>query len=337
MQKLTTRIEEYIKSLSPEELKVLFLKNFSDYSEIPEIFETELSLSEFICQCINNCYDDYVHYLKGEYHWNIARLIELDHAGMLHPKIEDKTPIAYSLYNAAKFFKDDEVITFLKKMGIRETFHDHFIDLNMVEDTLFGIVISGYIITIFDALILVDLSLGHKISYDFFANFTEMELEKNYDSRKNVPKSEIELKNLKRKWDYNHNYKPKNNYEEGMKQIQVFWQTNNLKGKFTKSIYDMLNDRNSSTIKIYLQEFFIPLLLSHDKSDILQKFKPFFHIVFNNKSKGIDGKTIHSSHLLTSAEFEKHNEDRINKGKEVVYDGDYNKYFNLTIKRLIGI
>jgi hypothetical protein len=144
-----------------------------------------------------------------------------------------------------------------------------------------------------------------------------------------VPQTAAEFKNIVRRYNYKTNTPNlRSEYERLMTELLKKFEDSIPKVEFNlaKAIDDVVNLRpNNAIYRKLLSETLQPLIDLHGKQKIKTIFKPYFHLLFENKEGG----------LLTEDTFIVTHTNR--NGKNDNYDGNYNKYYNTKIKVLVGI
>jgi hypothetical protein len=328
MQNLISRIEAHINSLTSEEITKLIKANYSE-EEAQIIDGGFFHNKEVVIALITFGYSEYMEHQNDKAKNMLTEIKELQLKNELHKKVTD----GYKLLSASKFNKTDEIITILKSMGIREMYLTHFIDLNNLEDILLEIIKSGCTFDLKMAVLLLDIAYDFRIATELRETYVDYEKVLYYDKRIDVSKTEIELKNMIRRWKYNaeFNKKPKIKFEEKM--YTIFKQYNfnmeqiktSIGLELEEALYDYLNNRNNRNLKNLFSLFFKPILKKHGKRYIEKTFKPYFYIAFENTFEG----------LLTEEGFENENEN--NNEFTGKYSNNYEKYYKLKVKALTGI
>ena len=249
----------------------------------------------------------------------------------VNPKIE-KALYFYDLYNRLKYNKSDEIINKFNEIGLRNTYLNHFVEFERIENVMYDIIKSGVFVNLTLLICIIDIAYTERIAREIFENFIELQYKETYEKRFKVPILEIDIINMLRR-----NNKPSPNPRAKkidellfIKEIQDVRNKiieNNLEYEysFTEPIVDVLNFRHSGILRGLLMELLKPVVELIGRHKTLSLFKPFFYILFEDNYNG----------LLTEDGFERENLNNIDFNG--TYRGIYNSYFSTRVETLAGI
>jgi hypothetical protein len=236
---------------------------------------------------------------------------------------QSKIVIAFQLYRFNKFCRTNYISDYLKQLGVRNMYQEQFLDLEIIENTLFDILKSGVLVNLQEYIKIIDLSIDIRILREFRNHHIEIEIVEKYDGIKNVSKMDILLRNIDRKRKY-YSATPKeiNGFEKMMSELINSHENPNT---FSKFLRKAINNRPTNEIKKMMIFILNPYIDNIGRPTVIKIFKNFFHLLFENNNDG----------LLTENNFEIQNEN--NEEFTGKYNGNYNKYYSTRVKTLLGI
>jgi hypothetical protein len=323
MNAIKVKLSKYFDTIEKKEI----LKTYNDYvdKEVTEFNYIFCKILKYMC--VPNEYIEYkieinskTKAIRNEIKDPTTKKYLIENPSLINKYIIE-------LYFNSIFDKNEHLICFIKEFGGEKINFNFFIDIDEYEDIMLGIVKDGVIVNFLEFLLILELYIKKRVYQTVFDDFLGGELIRKYDKREDVPSIAIELENIFRKLKYNAK-QPNEKKEFERKIIEMINNSKryNTSLNLSKAIVDLANLRdNNTTYRQKLFDILKPLVDIHGNKKIKKVFKPYFHLLFENKKSG----------LLTEDCFNDIYTNRI--GQSDNYDGNYNKYYYDRIKLLVGI